>query len=324
MLTGHRKSGTTLLHKLFDGHPYLNVYPVDLCLLYAFYPYWTTPEFGPLERKERLSLVIKKSTSPFYGKKISESIKKFDCEEFLNLFWEKNNPEVLTRPSCIVQAVGESYCEYAGLDKSLPFLFKETSQTVNLQGMLDDGMDVTAAQIIRDPRDNYAAIKAGVSHYYEKMGEGEKESLASVLNRARMDLDLGWQEQNTNRKAFFAVRFEDLVTEPHKAMDGLVRFMDISWEDSLLRPTLLGEFFSGNSHEGKKFSGISEESVGRWKDRITKFEASVIEGWMATSMASWGYPLEYGHDEHVRALSDFYSWYNSKYFYRDSFGSKSE
>ena len=33
ILTGHRKSGTTLLHKLFDGHPDLNVYPVDRCYL---------------------------------------------------------------------------------------------------------------------------------------------------------------------------------------------------------------------------------------------------------------------------------------------------
>ena len=28
-------------------------------------------------------------------------------------------------------------------------------------------------QIIRDPRDNYAAIKAGVSSYYKKIGENE-------------------------------------------------------------------------------------------------------------------------------------------------------
>ena len=38
-LTGHRKSGTTLLKSLIDGHPDINVYPTDLTLLYAYFPH---------------------------------------------------------------------------------------------------------------------------------------------------------------------------------------------------------------------------------------------------------------------------------------------
>ena len=37
-LTGHRKSGTTLLSNLLDDVDGLCVYPTDLALLYAYFP----------------------------------------------------------------------------------------------------------------------------------------------------------------------------------------------------------------------------------------------------------------------------------------------
>lgn len=180
LLTGHRKSGTTLLHKLFDGHPQINIYPVDLSLLYAFFPCWTKSENDGHLLKERISLIIRKSSDAIEGKPISRKVKEFRSNEFLDLLWKRNKPDRLVRPASIMAAVAESYCEYADLDPAQPFLFKETSQLVNFQGMIDDGLDVKMIQIIRDPRDNYAAIKAGVANYYSKMGEDESESLAST------------------------------------------------------------------------------------------------------------------------------------------------
>ena len=38
LLTGHRKSGTTLLHRFFDNTKGFNVYPNDFCYFYMFFP----------------------------------------------------------------------------------------------------------------------------------------------------------------------------------------------------------------------------------------------------------------------------------------------
>ena len=38
-LTGHRKSGTTLLKSLLDGHPKISSYPTDLTLMYSYFPH---------------------------------------------------------------------------------------------------------------------------------------------------------------------------------------------------------------------------------------------------------------------------------------------
>ena len=90
ILTGHRKSGTTLLHRIFDNHPGLNIYLVDISfLLYAFYPCWTSKKLNK-ELKDRFSLVIQKSTSEFSGKKILKNGNKFDPDNFLKIIWKKS------------------------------------------------------------------------------------------------------------------------------------------------------------------------------------------------------------------------------------------
>lgn len=321
-LTGHRKSGTTLLHKLFDGHPDLNVYPVDISLLYAFYPCWTNKESTDAEIKNRISLVVTKSMSPITGKRISDQVDKFDPEEFMEVLWDMRSSHGLDSPSAIVKSIAGAYSKYAQLDEKKPFLFKETSQVVNLQHFLDDGLDLKMLQIIRDPRDNYAAIKDGVAHYYEKMADNGLESLASVLNRAKLDLEISKREVLTKRPNFQAIKFEDLVSDTESVMRSVVKQLNIDWNETLLEPTINGENFTGNNHLGKKFNGISAENLGRWRERIARAEACLIEGWMADVMQFWGYHADYEKSEHLRSIADFYAWYNCNYFFKDSFSAQ--
>jgi len=319
ILTGHRKSGTTLLHRLFDNHPGLNIYPVDISLLYAYYPCWTNKKLSTKKLKDRFSLVVQKSTSELTDQKILKDGKKFDPNTFLKILWKNYNPADLVQPNLIMDAVSNSYCEYLELDKSLPFVFKETSQVINLKRILSKNTNVKMLQIIRDPRDNYAAIKDGVSNYYRNMGEDEMESLASVLNRTKLDLELAWREIQNKSSNFFTIHFEQLTANPKKILKKITKDLQIEWHKNLTSPTFLGDKFDGNNHTGDKFKGISSNNVGRWKERISKNEACIIEGWLADTMTHWGYHLQYSHNEHVEALSEFYAWYNCKYFFSDSF-----
>ena len=57
-LCGHRKSGTTLFRDLLDGHPALAVYPVDLALLYAYFPDFMSTHPDPDARLARLKRIL--------------------------------------------------------------------------------------------------------------------------------------------------------------------------------------------------------------------------------------------------------------------------
>lgn len=319
ILTGHRKSGTSLLHRLFDNHPELNVYPVDISLLYAYYPIWTNKNFSLKYLKKRFILVIKKSLAKVNNKKILKNGKKFNINTFINIIFKNYNLINLTEPGLIIKAISNSYCDYLGLDKSLPFVIKETSQTINFRKILEIIPKLSMVQIIRDPRDNYAAIKAGVKNYYKKNGENEMESLASLLNRARFDLELAKREIENKSNNFFVTRFEDLTKNPNTELKKITNFLKINFHENLLKPTFLGGKYSGNNHDGKKFNQISSINVNRNKERIHKQEIQIIEAWLKDIMIYWGYNCKSNHVKNVSALNNFYSWYNFKYFFKDSF-----
>lgn len=276
-------------------------------------------QFTDSEIRNRISLVVTKSTSAITGKRISDQVGSFDPNKFIEVIWDMRSVYGLNSPTAIIKTIAEAYCNYAQLDKNKPFLFKETSQSIYLQKYIEDNMNITMVQIIRDPRDNYAAIKDGVQHHYKNIGEGELESLASVLNRAKLDLEIAKCEVITKRPEFHVVKFEDLVSRTELVMRPLLQKLNIKWSETVLEPTLIGEKFAGNNHLGKKFDGVSADNLGQWRNRITRAEACLIEGWMSDIMNYWGYHPEFQKSEQLRSVADFYAWYNCKYFYNDSF-----
>ena len=71
-------------------------------------------------------------------------------------------------------------------------------------------------------------------------------------------------------------------------------------------------------HYQKKIEGISSENVGRWTERISECEVGVIEFWLQDVMKIFDYELSMTSDK-ASLFSEFYKWYNCRYFYRDSF-----
>ena len=60
ILTGHRKSGTSMFHRLFDGVDGVNLYPPDISILYAYFPYFTSRNsISDNELRNRLVCVVR-------------------------------------------------------------------------------------------------------------------------------------------------------------------------------------------------------------------------------------------------------------------------
>ena len=71
-------------------------------------------------------------------------------------------PKNLLSPKKILLILSSSWCEFLDLDYSKPFVFKETSQAINFYSLNSDKNKIKFIHLIRDPRDNFAAIKAGL------------------------------------------------------------------------------------------------------------------------------------------------------------------
>jgi hypothetical protein len=319
-LTGHRKSGTTLLRALFDNYERATTYPTDVGLLYAYFPCFTGNAGNSNETlRERASLVIRRSldaTNATAGRKAS-------VDKILASFWQQLGNGDLRRRSSVLDALGRAWCEHEGLDPdSATVVFKETSQAIFFDEIKADLPSLKMIHLLRDPRDNYAALKVGVANYYAALGENELMTLASLINRCRMDMIAARINVKLYPEAFLPIKFEDLVHQPKEALDKACRFLGWEFRDSMLSPTILGKPTSGNSHEGKTFSGINSSHAGAWRERISAAEAKVIEYWCEREMRSWGYEPAFSEAETQAEFARFYAWYNCQYFYSDSFSKR--
>lgn len=314
LVTGHRKSGTTLLHRLLDGHRECVVYPTDLGLLYAYLPCFAAELDDPVVQRQRLAHVLRKSLGKFEGMTLGPMAGSRLCvETFARNLQEDLTDEDLKDAGKLFSAVVQAFRAAARVHPKAILVVKETSQSIHFGRLQAEDPSVRLMGIVRDPRDNYAAISAGVDAHYSRLGEDALKSLASVINRARMDL-LSLHELSVSDSAH-VIRFEDLTSNPEPTMRAAANWIGIEFESSMLQPTQGDRVFSGNNHQGKKFDGISSRHVGAWTERISRFEAGVIEYWLADAMAHWDYAPQLTKLEARTHFSQFYDWYNCQYFF---------
>ena len=318
ILTGHRKSGTSMFHRLFDGLEGINLYPTDISILYAYFPCFTGREdITDDELKLRLFHILNKSMS-FICKQDNSAVGSI--EKFIDLFKNEANGIDIRSKADVVFAVCAAWSEYkGGAVESKPFVFKETSQAVFFNDFKERFPKLKMISLIRDPRDNYAAINAGVKTYYSKFGEDYIDALGSLINRARMDLIAAKVNQENYPESFLAIRFEDLVSDPRKIMLEVSSFLGLEFKESMLVPEVNGVAYTGNNFDGNVFSGISNKNVGTWRNRISNSSAKIIEYWLADVMEYWGYKCEFKQVDSQIEFSKFYELYNCKFFYHDSF-----
>ncbi len=320
-LCGHRKSGTTMLLNLLDQNEQLITYPEDLCLLYGFYPHHIEALKTTAERKERFNAVVfemlkKKVKSRGYNH-------LFDVDEFHSIFDKNIEGDDYYNVESLMNTLFKSYYEYLGESTQKTSLWKETSIEIYAKELGEMFPQSKFIQLVRDPRDNYAAIKSGVAGYYSKLGDSELTSLASVLHRVEIGFKLAeLNKQVLGEDRYKVVRFEDILQEPEKTMKGVCEFLGIEYTSKMLIPSSFGVQQGGNSHEGKVFNTISADNLGRWKERINKKEAQVIEFFLGAEMQGLGYDLEFDRIETLDAVNEYYKWSNYQYFYKDSFGTK--
>ncbi len=311
---GHRKSGTTLFSNLLDSHPQLAVYPFDLTLLYAYFPDYMRTHAIPDERRARLQRIL------FTELARHVPAGALDVGVMSERFFAGLPDEALGNPGTLIARLMALFQETAGRGSARWGVFKETSIEIYAEEILSWFPEARFIQVLRDPRDNFAALAAGVDKHYSRLGEDHNRTLASLLNRARLGFQMArLNSERLGEKRYQLVQFEDLTAAPEETMRGVAAFLGIEFDVCLLKPTVLGRPAGGNAFDGVAAFDVSARNVGRWRERISPEDAQVIEFHLADEMAAFGYAPEFDRTEQARAAANFYKWQNYAYFYGDRF-----
>lgn len=315
-LCGHRKSGTSLFLNLFDGHRQLLTYPVDLNILYAYFPAFVEKTgLCDADLLNRLNRVVVDDLLQF-----DLVDRGFPIEEFRTAFFGQLAGKDLRDLGAVLSSQIAAFETVQGESEERQFaLVKETSVELYAERLATTFPKARFIHLVRDPRDNYSALRAGLERY-RKFGDDERKLVFSTQQRMSLGMKIaGANRTRLGAERYLVLRFEDLVTRAEETMRQVADWIGIDYDLGLLQPTLLSKPTRGNNYENQAMFTISSGNVGRWRERIPAEEAALVEFLLADEMEAFGYEREFAVAEHLAIIGDYYKWLNYTYLFFDRF-----
>jgi hypothetical protein len=130
--------------------------------------------------------------------------------------------------------------------------------------------DAKFLHVLRNPYSNLVSLR----HYAmrENRGYPRLMPLMQAIESSYYFLlkNLGLVEN------YLPVPYERILEFPEITMQIVSRFLNIEFKDSLLSPSSLGDFWSGNSSRGIEFTGINKDNMSRWEKEVNALEIAYV------------------------------------------------
>ncbi len=283
-IAGQAKSGTTLLISLLDGHPELLVFPQET----AYFPTVLT-KFGDAGRRAQFDYLTQKSFAKilFGGQQRpgKHDYKDFPQRKFLETFERAAFDPVNVERDLLVLMI-ESYANTLGLslDAVKRWVEKTPANRNYLMSILARFPQAKFLVTMRDPR---AILAAQIA--LERTRNTKRFSVYYVIAHWRIAAKLAQRAQRGEIPGF-VVPYEQVVREPAIVMEKVCAFLEIAFDPQIvLKPTKVGQLWSGNSAASGNFSNISAEPLTRWENELSEEEIGWVEWHCGDLMPEFGY-----------------------------------
>lgn len=283
-IAGQAKSGTTLLVALLDDHPELLVLPEET----AYFPTVLT-KYAPRGRRAQFDYLTKQSLSNVlfggpckWGKR---NYSTFPREEFFQAFEGAAFDPGNAQQDLLVLMV-KAYAATLGrsLETIARWVEKTPANRNHIRAILTRFPHAKILVTLRDPR---AILAAQIA--LEKTRQTGRFSTYYVIAHWRVAAKLAKRIRD-GAVPGFVVAYEELVCEPARTMEEVCTYLDIDFDaKTVLTPTKVGQFWSGNSAARINFSQISTEPVTRWERELSEDEIGWVEWHCRDLMPQFGY-----------------------------------
>jgi hypothetical protein len=283
-IAGQAKSGTTLVAALFDGHPELLVLPQET----AYFPTVLT-KYGRRDRRAQFEYLTTESFSRvlFGGEPTwrGHTYVGFPQQKFLETF-ERIAFDPANARRDLLALMAEAYAATFGvpLDGIKRWIEKTPANRDHAAAIFARFPHAKLIVTLRDPR---AILATQIA--LEKTRATKRFSIYYVVAHWRVAAELAQRVCNGEVPGL-VVRFENLVTEPATWMRKLCDYLEVPFiPDIVLKPTKVGQLWSGNSAAAVDFSQISSAPAKRWERELSEDEIGWVEWHCRDLMSEFGY-----------------------------------
>ena len=283
-VAGQAKSGTTLLVALLDNHPELLALPEET----AYFPTVLT-KYAPRGRRAQFDYLTKQSLSNVlfggpckWGKR---NYATFPREKFLETFERAAfNPANAQKDLLVLMVKAYAATLERPLDTVARWVEKTPANRNHISAIVARFPHAKILVTIRDPR---AILAAQIA--LERTRKTGRFSTYYVIAHWRVAARLAKRVRDGEIPGL-VVPYEQLVHEPASVMEKVCAYLQINFDpETVLTPTKVGRFWSGNSAARINFSQISPEPATRWQRELSEDEIGWAEWHCRDLMPEFGY-----------------------------------
>ncbi len=295
-ICGSHKSGTTLLKSLFDGHKDIFAIPFETHIIKALgkWVYYPLNKQKPIDRdldqvKEKLiehvAVFNAIENDEMGGVGNMNLFEKFDLE-FIKNYLDK---DYMSIPELIIDYFKAIYLSMKNgkrvWDKSI-IVEKTVGQSeyaVFLKKMFPKAKFI---HILRNPYSNLVSIRR-----YSEARLGTYPPIYPIIDALEFSTYMLEKNKDLMNEDYSVIKYENLLMEPEKTIQDLCYFLGVEFSPILMKPTVNGEPWVGNSSRGEKFRGIEPSNLDKWKKEITSLEIEWINLRLRHVLEDNGYPI---------------------------------
>ncbi len=171
--------------------------------------------------------------------------------------------------------------------------------------------------LIRDPRSIFASWK--------KITYQKNDYWGCIMNCIDNMNYASYYKKNINKKNYMAVKFEDILIDPKFYAKKISKFLNISFEKTMIQPKKWEGLFKNkfaslgwSSIEKKAIDGFFLNRVDAWKSILTKKEIYIIEYFAKKNLLEWNYKVS-KKKKNNSYLKDFYKNINRSSYLKKIF-----
>jgi protein-tyrosine sulfotransferase len=309
MISGLRKSGTTLMKSLLDGHPELFVIPpaeFDF-FCYSSHDTLVQPKYDHIQNA---NLLLRRLANQDFITRMNDDTRDvesvqladdrqtdlrsgFDVTQFLrdaDIMNVESYPEIFTELfTAMARNCGIAHTRH----DSLKFIFKNTMET-EFFGLYKKWFpNMKLLYVLRNP---YAQLAAHSRGEYIEGKSFEYPLLAPKINAMKYEYYFINYWKEVYPEDVKIVRFEDVVESTVSTMQEIAGFLGIKFNESMSTPTILGRAWGGNSSaKGEVYSGIDPKPLHRWKKVLGPQEIYIVNKYFSKTIRQYGYDQHSGN-----------------------------
>ena len=276
-VVGHRKTGTTLLQELLDGHPELVVLPGESNHFHTFLPRDPEGIAVDAQRWWLLRLITPSGIPPFWaaGKPWETDVDPYAAftRRLLSLAAANPGRDVL----------GLAAVALASGDRAA-WVEKTPGHEHHLDRIVAAYPKARFVHVVRDPR----SVAAAVARL--DRATDQPTDLVDIGLKIRRSFEAA---ERSRGERYLVVRYEGLVGDPEPELRRIADFCCIEWSDTLLTPTVGGVAATANSAwSARRVTGqIEGRRLDLWREELDPAAAGLIAAATRRAARSHGYEL---------------------------------